>query len=229
VGKFDEAFKSRIHISLYYPVLGAVASRKIWTGNLNNIKRHMPDVVFDKDDILEYASEHFAYRKDRGLVPWDGRQIRNAFQTALALAEFEQDDGKAVNLTKDHFEKVTHASEEFDNYLQDTRNGADDLDWAKQKLERNDRSKRLQMNSNNWFGATPTQMKRSAGTPSGLDNSSMSMGQRNQRYNEDDDNDGRDHARPTTSAKPHRYNQNEDDLELRATTIRPTQVESPRW
>ena len=239
MGKFDEAFKSRIHISLYYPPLGSEATLAIWTVNLDNIRKHLPDVVLDEDKILDYAWEHFHQRKKDKLVPWDGRQIRNAFQTALALAEFDQGDGKAVKLTKYHFEKVTQASEDFDQYLQDTR-GVDDLDWAKDKQERNDKSKRLQMKSNGRYGATPTRVIRSAHAPVEFDNSSMSTVRRNPRhpddddgvrpsaaskqrplqrgndeYDEDYDNDGRDHARPTIPARPRRHDQIEDELEPR--------------
>jgi hypothetical protein len=59
---------------------------------------------------------------------WNGRQIRNAFQTVLALADFHYKKGgteltKPVVLKK-HFEIVANASIQFDKYL--ATHGADE-------------------------------------------------------------------------------------------------------
>ena len=55
------------------------------------------------------------------------RQIRNAFQTAIALVEYEarQPEAKKPALGKRHFKTVAEASEEFDRYLHTTLRGAD--------------------------------------------------------------------------------------------------------
>jgi hypothetical protein len=51
----------------------------------------------------------------------NGRQIRNAFQTILALADFHYKRGSAELtkpvLLKKHFKIVTNASIQFDEYL----------------------------------------------------------------------------------------------------------------
>ncbi|KAJ5701520.1 P-loop containing nucleoside triphosphate hydrolase protein [Penicillium malachiteum] len=39
VGIIDEAFKSRIHISLYYPHLDEHQSKRIWEINLQRLKK----------------------------------------------------------------------------------------------------------------------------------------------------------------------------------------------
>jgi hypothetical protein len=65
-------------------------------------------------------------------IDWNGREIRNAFQTAVALAEYEamqnvsklgledQDEDKKtlqIELRQDHFEKVVEMSDNFKKYL----------------------------------------------------------------------------------------------------------------
>lgn len=68
------------------------------------------------------------------ITRWNGRQIRNAFQTAIALADydateimhnrFERSDTKDLpparpRVTVDHFRKVANAASDFDRYLKD--------------------------------------------------------------------------------------------------------------
>jgi hypothetical protein len=67
------------------------------------------------------------------------RQIRNAFQTAIALAEYEarQPGAETVYLGKKQFEIIAEASEEFDRYLKDTL-GALDVDLARREELRSD-------------------------------------------------------------------------------------------
>lgn len=70
------------------------------------------------------------------------RQIRNAFQTAIALAEFraaeeqeKQKDPKGskirVELNIEHFKIVADASKDFDDYLQQTLGGQTEADMAR--------------------------------------------------------------------------------------------------
>ncbi|KAF7530904.1 hypothetical protein G7054_g9402 [Neopestalotiopsis clavispora] len=122
VGVIDEAFRSRIHFSLYYPSLDKDASIQIWQYLLRRIKRcneyENPKIEFHENQLLEFATVMF----DREpLARWNGRQIHNAFQTALVLARYEadQDDQhEIVHLDEKHFEVVAKTSAEFDSYLQ---------------------------------------------------------------------------------------------------------------
>jgi len=65
-------------------------------------------------------------------IKWNGRQIRNSFRTALALAEHEVRDEKALRGTDDvqvvlgakQFRQVAETSAKFDNYLMEIH-GAD--------------------------------------------------------------------------------------------------------
>ncbi|KAJ0423901.1 P-loop containing nucleoside triphosphate hydrolase protein [Aspergillus carlsbadensis] len=95
VGSFDEAFKSRIHIALYYPPLSRDFTLQVWSSCLAQIERQNPQreapVKFDRGKLLEFAEEQ--YNSD---TPWNGRQIRNAFQTAIALADYERAEKRRI-------------------------------------------------------------------------------------------------------------------------------------
>ncbi|KAJ1333057.1 NTP/NDP exchange transporter [Microdochium nivale] len=94
VGAFDDAFRSRIHLSLYYPKLDRRQTIKIWKMNLrriseSNAKRVQdgePEIRIHTDKILRFVRDHWEQ------LSWNGRQIRNAFQTAIALSEFDVRD-----------------------------------------------------------------------------------------------------------------------------------------
>ncbi|OIW24488.1 P-loop containing nucleoside triphosphate hydrolase protein, partial [Coniochaeta ligniaria NRRL 30616] len=90
VGSFDEAIKSRVHCALYYPPLDKDKTLQVWKMNLDSLEarnaaldRHQR-VAFDRREIEQYASEN--WRSGKRANRWNGRQIKNAFQTAVALA-----------------------------------------------------------------------------------------------------------------------------------------------
>ncbi|KAL2172749.1 hypothetical protein VTG60DRAFT_2568 [Thermothelomyces hinnuleus] len=133
VGDFDEAFTSRIHLSLYYPPLNLVSTQRVVSLNLEriekglkqkNIKLHA-DMVSIGGFIANYWHEHPRAR-------WNGRQIRNACRTASALAEFEStkmgspqlaeqspSSPQLVSLEAKHFKQVADAYLDFTEYLKD--------------------------------------------------------------------------------------------------------------
>ncbi|KAH7031628.1 uncharacterized protein B0I36DRAFT_431682 [Microdochium trichocladiopsis] len=94
VGAFDDAFRSRIHLSLYYPKLDRRQTIQIWKMNLrrvteSNAKRvqdGQPELKVQHDKIIRFVKDHWEQ------LNWNGRQIRNAFQTAIALSEFDVRD-----------------------------------------------------------------------------------------------------------------------------------------
>lgn len=141
IGDFDEAFASRIHISLYYPPLDEKSTQKVFELNLQLIKERMDEkgreLTVDTTRILSYARKYWrAHEKAR----WNGRQIRNACHTALALAEFEAQGGShravqnpnaIVTLGAGHIEDVAESYLEFTNYLRELY-GTDDNNRAKE-------------------------------------------------------------------------------------------------
>ncbi|KAK1144153.1 hypothetical protein N8T08_005815 [Aspergillus melleus] len=141
-GSIDEAFKSRIHISLYYPHLSKETTLKIWEMNLMRLAgieaerakaKQQPPLTIDIKGIKRFAKKHYRLNED-GKGRWNGRQIRNAFLIASALAHFEKDHPTASRNIADetspdaifdikpkHFEVVADASMGFERYLLETR------------------------------------------------------------------------------------------------------------
>lgn len=121
----------------------------------------------------------------------NGRQIRNAFQTAVALADYDafkikQEYGadRPPHLTKDHFEKVAKASKEFDSYLRTTWGGHSEHELARRLQERADHRHdpaRTAIDSPSTMLHTPARLdgaRRSSGPSSALDE--------NEEFPEDD-------------------------------------------
>ncbi|KAJ5999284.1 hypothetical protein N7451_007094 [Penicillium sp. IBT 35674x] len=145
VGQIDRAFKSRIHVSLYYPKLDKKTSIQIWKNNIGRIRKEFkaqnPDFDIREKEIIQFAKEHFKDIKDKKLLNWNGRQIRNAFQTAVALAAFDARKNKRPNdiiLGKEQFTRVAAAAEEFDRYLQSLSQGKNDSQLAEEHRWRAD-------------------------------------------------------------------------------------------
>ena len=105
----------------------------------------------DEEQIMSYAKYHFQFGK-KSDAAWNGRQIRNAFQTATALAEADARERHSKEVKKGrkdksapvhsvllpkHFEIVAQASFDFDKYLEaiDDETSAD---RAHRVSERND-------------------------------------------------------------------------------------------
>ncbi|QIX01351.1 hypothetical protein AMS68_006868 [Peltaster fructicola] len=132
-GDFDEAFTSRIHVSLWYPDLDMATTRKIWQNDIDRLMQQQATGdgtihVESGEEILRYAEKHCEAYKILQRSPWNGRQIRNAFQTAVALAEFEAKEKSlpAPTLNWTHFRKVAIASNHFEGYLTETRGKNED-------------------------------------------------------------------------------------------------------
>ncbi|PWY83402.1 hypothetical protein BO70DRAFT_379229 [Aspergillus heteromorphus CBS 117.55] len=101
VGTLDEAFKSRIHVSLYYETLKKKQTLAIFQVNIDKLKAmetskqeqlkdeeefQEPLLTVDEKSILHYAAWYFDHVPDSR---WNGRQIRNAFQIASSLARYD--------------------------------------------------------------------------------------------------------------------------------------------
>ena len=102
-GSLDEAFQSRIHITIGLPELDAKSQLEVWT-------IFMKDLDLSKDEkinILKFVDEDI--RKNGNL---NGRQIRNGVRTALALAA-----QKGERISKDHVRDVLEIGRDFTKYL----------------------------------------------------------------------------------------------------------------
>ncbi|KAI1108259.1 hypothetical protein F5Y14DRAFT_436945 [Nemania sp. NC0429] len=134
VGDFDEAFASRIHMSLHYPKLDLKKTLRVFEVNIQLIKERFElerrAIFLDDTSILEFAKRHFNDNNagDKRGLQWNGRQIRNACQTALAMAEYDALKGNlsddvepspSVHLKLEHFNIIEKAYDEFAVYLGD--------------------------------------------------------------------------------------------------------------
>lgn len=132
VGEFDEAFRSRIHVSLYYPKLDRDATLKIWDRSLLRLRKSGLQLDFSEDEIRSFAEKHWLDNVKKSSRHWNGRQIKNAFQTALALANwefYEMKQGQNLErplLKAKHFDRVAKTSAHFDDYISDVYNISED-------------------------------------------------------------------------------------------------------
>lgn len=101
-GDIDEAFVSRIHITLGLNALSREEQRKIWTIFIKDLE--ISDA--EKRALLVYVTENF------GADKLNGRQIRNTVRAALALAQLGQQ-----HLTAEHLEQVVGIGREYAEYI----------------------------------------------------------------------------------------------------------------
>lgn len=138
VGSFDDAFLSRIHAVIHYQNLSNEYRTQIWTQFFDKLRLERKDMR-----ISEKAQRYVLNSKEMREVPWNGREIRNAFQTAVALAEYrfseetDKEEGDRARLEPDDFEKVYEMTRDFKDYM-DSISGADESGRARQARERND-------------------------------------------------------------------------------------------
>ena len=60
MGEFEEAFRSCIHITLYYPELDQAAASEVWEKNLLRLKIGEPDIDIEEDQIRYFNENHWA-------------------------------------------------------------------------------------------------------------------------------------------------------------------------
>ncbi|KAK3331865.1 hypothetical protein B0T19DRAFT_354221 [Cercophora scortea] len=143
VGAIDDAFRSRLHLTLYYPKLTRKQTKEIFKKNFGRMaeinderieKKLLPFEYKDSETkVLDWVKQNWK------TLAWNGRQIRNTFQTALSLAEFQakQDGAESQGpvVRKKHFMIVANASAQFNEYLRATH-GYDEEVVASRELTR---------------------------------------------------------------------------------------------
>lgn len=146
----DEAFKSRIHMSLYYPPLGLKQTLQIFATNIDRLEAmeaaetdESQAIVVERQSIMDWAEQHFLQNPELGR--WNGRQIRNAFQTAASLAHYDkvnpgaaEDGAKPGVLNWIQFKKVAQATRQFDEYMTVVRRATDGESARKEGIRRDD-------------------------------------------------------------------------------------------
>lgn len=152
VGSFDEAFKSRISMALYYPPLKKTQTKRIWEIQMEHTEQlsieasptdESRHVKFHKVDIMEFVRDLWDNQQSQPehKPVWNGRQIRNAFQTAVALAEWQKQNDQTpgpIQVRREHFDKVARVSMEFNSYLYAVKHWRGDSTLNKKKEQRYD-------------------------------------------------------------------------------------------
>lgn len=137
VGQIDDAFISLVHVAIGYQPLDAETRRKVWNGFFRKL-------VHDRAGKIQIAPDAKKWILDTtGETELNGRDIRNALQTAITLAEFDSEedpdyDASLVTIvTKAHFQKVLEMGNRFRKYVTSIRR-EDEQKRAQGRGDRND-------------------------------------------------------------------------------------------
>ncbi|KAH6950276.1 P-loop containing nucleoside triphosphate hydrolase protein [Fusarium avenaceum] len=108
VGHFDDAFISRIHIVIKYGNFDMASRERIWSQLFKKLAIERGKYITISNDAKKYVTKN----KEMISIPWNGREIRNAFQTAVALAEYrfamseDKEEGDKACLEREDFQQV---------------------------------------------------------------------------------------------------------------------------
>ncbi|KFA79937.1 hypothetical protein S40288_05110 [Stachybotrys chartarum IBT 40288] len=140
VGTFDEAFKSRIQLSLRYSNLGQPERLQIWKNFVLHLDTFQETVKAESTCPSQIASkighgfeissleENLEALANENL---NGREIRNVLSTARQLALF-----RGESLQYKHLKSVLHETKKFDKYLQEVHLGFTQDDIQRNQLAR---------------------------------------------------------------------------------------------
>ncbi|KAH7182325.1 P-loop containing nucleoside triphosphate hydrolase protein [Fusarium flagelliforme] len=124
VGIFDEAFKSRIQLSLRYENLGETQRRKVWQNFINRLEKLEMDrglVPTGPQRAPRYGVDIEGVRQHLDTLAkpsLNGREIRNTISTARQLATFREE-----RLAYGHLEACIAESNKFDQYIKTLKHG----------------------------------------------------------------------------------------------------------
>ncbi|KAH7420153.1 P-loop containing nucleoside triphosphate hydrolase protein [Cadophora sp. MPI-SDFR-AT-0126] len=138
IGTFDDAFLSRIHVGLLYKALSDGDREKVWTNNFERLQRETRDPPVNVHSNAEnYVTGNWkkdgTVQEDLINIKWNGREIHNALQTAVALASYETNGDKKqgnakrpVVLRAEHIQSVVKMSNQFKIFINDTKKNGDE-------------------------------------------------------------------------------------------------------
>ena len=121
VGTFDDAFISRIHVVIKYDALEESDRRTIWKQFFDKLQQERENFRIHPD-AREYVlgDGQTSLCKQR----WNGREIRNAFQTAIALADYRATDQKKdAVLQFEDLDQVCRMTKDFKSYIDNVHGG----------------------------------------------------------------------------------------------------------
>ena len=145
VGQIDDAFLSRVSVVLQYNHLTDGVRKQIWKNFFHKLKDDANNGG-KKIEVDRYAETYVLNDPEVKNLQWNGREIRNALQTAVSLASYkaiqEKPQGKesteeTIYVEEDHFRSVVSMSQKFKKYMSDI-SGRDEEGRAKARMERSD-------------------------------------------------------------------------------------------
>ena len=165
VGSFDEAILSRIHFPLHFGKFDDARRMQVWSNNFERLEEQRKGDIEIHYNVKAYVEDKLAK------LEWNGREIRNAFQTAVSLAFYDaqrkseekaaktgkKDEHVTAVLKVDHLEQVVKMSNNFKDYMKRTYKGDDPAIIALNKLLRDDRSEQERQQEER---ATPARFRR---------------------------------------------------------------------
>ena len=137
VGQIDDAFVSRVHVAIGYKPLSAKGRAEIWQGFFRKLVKERAGKI----QISSSAKKWVLEKAESGQAQLNGRDIRNALQTAITLAEAESEEDPdfdplkmAVIVDQAHFERVLAITNKFHEYVksirrEDEKKRAAGLEW----------------------------------------------------------------------------------------------------
>lgn len=124
-----------------YSAIDLASTKLMWNNIMDRIERDNRNpgtemtITFKRDQLLRFAEKDFLRREKKG-KPWNGRQIRNAFNTAIGLGRYQLSEKvispeeaaasgnkqrMEIKLTKTNFQDIATAARSFEDYIHDLR------------------------------------------------------------------------------------------------------------
>ncbi|KAK8184818.1 P-loop containing nucleoside triphosphate hydrolase protein [Phyllosticta capitalensis] len=119
LGFIDEAFISRVHMMIEMKKLSPARRKTIWKNFLDKLARECAGKIRVAPGAVRFILDG----PDVCAMDWNGREIRNALQTAIALAEHDavtsdyHKEGDEIIVESEHFKRVMEMSKSFRRYL----------------------------------------------------------------------------------------------------------------
>lgn len=159
VGQIDDAFVSRVHMAIGYDRLSPKFRRNIWEGFFRKLELERAGRIL----VGPSAKKFVLHDEEIQKIELNGREIRNALQTAITLAEFESIEAESASgesgptfassqlviVEENHFRRVLDMSKKFQDYITTIRR-EDEIQRAKARGDRDDQAK---------VGATDSRIK----------------------------------------------------------------------
>ena len=106
IGTFDQAFQSRVHVTLGLPSLDRTRRTEVWSIFLDDMAYKSVIDTTQLNTLQTLVHDHWSKEN------LNGRQIRNAVRTAMLVAEKKREvPGKG------HFETVLKIGRDFERYM----------------------------------------------------------------------------------------------------------------